>query len=70
MKRAIVFPVLFLILSGCTDAAKSIDYYSKHLDEAADVSDQCMKNIVHDETCANANEALNNAERLNTAMLY
>lgn len=70
MKRIIFTPVLFLILSGCMDAEKSIEYYSKNLNEAADISDRCIKDIVHDETCANANAALNNAERLITAMQY
>jgi len=41
MKKITLLILSIIVLSGCDDKPKSIDYYSKHTDEAKAILDTC-----------------------------
>ena len=64
MKAVMGLMLLCNTLMGCDERVKTVDYYSRHLNEALALTDNCYNNIWWGDECINANEALIQAERL------
>lgn len=47
-------PVALILLAGCKEEVKSIDWYDKHPDETYSTYKKCMKDGVQNQNCENA----------------
>ncbi|WP_054177353.1 EexN family lipoprotein [Citrobacter sp. CtB7.12] len=57
--------LLFFILTGCEDEAKTTKWYKDHPDELKTVYDKCQKTGTATENCKNASEANYQIKQLN-----
>lgn len=62
MKQFIPLIFFTVLLSGCGEETKTIEYYSKHLDEAKNIAAECKKDTsTLSENCKNATNAVSEA---------
>ncbi|WP_407065262.1 EexN family lipoprotein [Enterobacter mori] len=66
LKVCIVLTLLLSIVTGCDNSIKSVDYFSRHLSEALHLSEECDNSLWRNDECANAHDALIQAERMST----
>lgn len=57
--------LLFVVISGCKEEAKTAQWYRDHPDELKAVYEKCQKTGDASENCKNANEARYQIQQLN-----
>lgn len=63
----IVFASL-VILSGCKEETKSVDYYMQHDEARMEKIKECHNATTDSENCRNATEAMNKLQKKNTSI--
>jgi hypothetical protein len=61
--KGVLLVWLALCLSSCGQPARSVDWFSKHLPDAAMVADKCRTHAQVGAECENATRALRENER-------
>lgn len=65
---AVVGFVFSIILTGCKEETKSVDYYMQHDEARMEKLKECHNASTDSENCRNATEAMNKLQKKNTSI--
>lgn len=60
--------VFVIILTGCKEETKSVDYYMQHDEARMEKLKECHNASTDSENCRNATEAMNKLQKKNTSI--